>query len=492
MKHMKRFVALFAALALVLAMAAPAFAATASPAKKEDQGTGIITVENAKNGETYSLYRIFDLVSYTPKNGDEAAKAVYKVTSAWESFVQSQGAAYITLDKNGQPTWQAAADVVAFVKLAKSAAESISPVATVTAADNEAKFTSVKDGYYLVSTTTGTLCSLNTENGTEELKIRDKNDVPTVEKKVERTSGESVWEEENTAKIGDTVSYQTTISVKDGAKGYVLHDKMDAGLTLDASSIKVVVNEQEVNEDEGTYSVKITKEKTHGTCTFEIEFADSYVATLADKDIIVTYKATLNGAAKIVDETNKNETWLKYGDSSESVHKDTETKAYSFDLVKTNENGKLLKDAQFELYEDEACTKKIALIKVDENTYRPATVTEKSASGFASAVIVSNETNVITIKGLKGETTYYLKEIKAPQGYNTLTDAAEVKIGTTNLSATMNGTQYTNGGVHVTNKAGTTLPGTGGIGTTIFYLIGGGLMVAAAVLLIAKKRMENK
>lgn len=99
---------------------------------------------------------------------------------------------------------------------------------------------------------------------------------------------------------------------------------------------------------------------------------------------------------------------------------------------------------------------------------------------------------MITIKGLKGETTYYLKEIKAPQGYNTLTDAAEVKIGTTNLSATMNGTQYTNGGVHVTNKAGTTLPGTGGIGTTIFYLIGGGLMVAAAVLLIAKKRMENK
>ena len=56
----------------------------------------------------------------------------------------------------------------------------------------------------------------------------------------------------------------------------------------------------------------------------------------------------------------------------------------------------------------------------------------------------------------------------------------------------MAGTQYTSGGIHVINKAGTTLPGTGGIGTTIFYLIGGGLMVAAAVLLIAKKRMENK
>lgn len=490
MKHMKRFVALFAALALVLAMAAPAFAATASPTKTEDRGNGTITVENAKNGETYSLYRIFDLVSYTPKNGDEAAKAVYKVTSAWKSFIQSQGI-YITLDKNDQPTWQTEADVAAFVKLAKSAAESIDPVATVKAAGDEAKFTNVKDGYYLVSTTTGTLCSLNTENGTDELKIRDKNDVPTVEKKVERTSGEDVWENENTAKIGDTVSYQTTISVKDGARGYVLHDKMDAGLTLNTSSIKVFVGNTEVAADTTKYTIKTTG-KTHSDCTFEIEFADSYVATLAGKDIIVTYKATLNEAAKIVNETNKNETWLKYGDSSESVHKETETKAYSFDLVKTNESGKLLKDAKFELYEDAACTKKIALIKVDENTYRPATEIEKSATDFASAVIVSNETKEITIKGLKGKTTYYLKEIKAPQGYNTLTDAAEVKIETTNLSATMAGTQYTSGGIHVINKAGTTLPGTGGIGTTIFYLIGGGLMVAAAVLLIAKKRMENK
>lgn len=490
MKHMKRFVALFAALALVLAMAAPAFAATASPTNTKDQGTGTITVENAKNGETYSLYRIFDLVSYTPKNGDEAAKAVYKVTSEWKSFIQSQGT-YITLDKNDQPTWKADAEVVAFVKLAKTAAESMSPVATVKAADNEAKFTSLKDGYYLVSTTTGTLCSLNTENGTEELKIRDKNDVPTVEKKVEKTSGKNVWDKENTAKIGDTVSYQTTISVKDGAKGYVLHDKMDAGLTLDSYSIKVTVDGADVTADATKCTIKTTG-KTHSDCTFEIEFADSYVATLANKDIIVTYRATLNDAAKIVNETNKNETWLKYGNSSESVHKKTETKAYSFDLVKTNESGKLLKDAKFELYEDADCTNKIDLIEVDENTYRPATVTEKSATDFASAVIVSNETKAITIKGLKGGTTYYLKEIKAPQGYNTLTDAVVVKIGTTNLSATMNGTQYTSGGIHVINKAGTTLPSTGGIGTTIFYLIGGGLMVAAAVLLIAKKRMENK
>lgn len=131
---------------------------------------------------------------------------------------------------------------------------------------------------------------------------------------------------------------------------------MDAGLTLDSSSIKVTVDGADVTADATKCTIKTTG-KTHSDCTFEIEFADSYVATLANKDIIVTYKATLNDAAKIVNETNKNETWLKYGNSSESVHKKTETKAYSFDLVKTNESGKLLKVAKFELYEDADCTK---------------------------------------------------------------------------------------------------------------------------------------
>ena len=68
----------------------------------------------------------------------------------------------------------------------------------------------------------------------------------------------------------------------------------------------------------------------------------------------------------------------------------------------------------------------------------------------------------------------------------------EITINNADLKANTTENTYTDGGVKVENKAGTTLPGTGGIGTTIFYLIGGGLMVAAAVLLIAKKRMENK
>ena len=99
------------------------------------------------------------------------------------------------------------------------------------------------------------------------------------------------------------------------------------------------------------------------------------------------------------------------------------------------------------------------------------------------------------IKGLKN-TTYTLKETKAPKGYNQIKNGVPVDLTQGSIKTTYtSGTTYNNttdGGYGVLNNAGTTLPGTGGIGTTIFYLIGGGLMVAAAVLLIAKKRMENK
>ena len=100
--------------------------------------------------------------------------------------------------------------------------------------------------------------------------------------------------------------------------------------------------------------------------------------------------------------------------------------------------------------------------------------------------------------------TYYLKETESPVGYNKLTEPIEVKItATTSVTSVSEAVEYknlsetsyktaTDATVKVLNKAGTQLPSTGGIGTTLFYVIGGGLMAVAAVLLVAKKRMNNK
>lgn len=470
--------ALLAAFALVLAMAVPAWA---------EGKTGSITVEKAKAGETYSIYKIFDVVSYD--TSVSPSKIVYKVTSEWKDFfaIGNAGVKYITLDKNDQVS-KTSLDASNAADFAKDAIEwantkKIKATASEVADEKGVTFTDVADGYYLVNTSLGALCSLNNVTGNNAL-VSEKNSVPSVEKKVKNGS---VYDDSNSAKIGDTVDYQTTITITGNVKNVVLHDKMEKGLTFDNNSVKVRVD----NGDVAVSNYTLTTSNLSDGCTFEIEFKDDYIANLpAGTQIIVTYSASLNENAVIGTNGNKNDTWLKYGNGG-SVTDETKTYSYSFDLVKTDNSNKLLAGAQFELYTNKNCTDKVALVKVG-NDYRVASATEKATTKFTSAVIVSNDTSKITVNGLKGETSYWLKEIKAPEGYNELEEPYEFIMGADNMSATLNGTQWGDGGVHVINNAGTVLPSTGGMGTTVFYVVGGGLMAVAVVLLVTKKRMENK
>lgn len=478
MKRVKRVLALLAAFALVLAMAVPAWA---------EGNTGSITVEKAKAGETYSIYKIFDVVSYD--TSVSPSKIVYKVTSEWKDFfaIGKAGAKYITLDKNNQVS-KTSLDASNAADFAKAAIEwantkKIKATASEVADEKGVTFTDVADGYYLVNTSLGALCSLNNVTGNNAL-VSEKNSVPSVEKKVKNGS---VYDDSNSAKIGDTVDYQTTITITGNVKNVVLHDKMEKGLTFDNNSVKVKAD----NGDVAGSNYTLTTSNLSDGCTFEIEFKDDYIANLpAGTQIIVTYSASLNENAVIGTTGNKNDTWLKYGNGG-SVTDETKTCSYSFDLVKTDNSNKLLAGAQFELYTNKNCTDKVALVKVG-NDYRVASATEKATTNFTSAVIVSNDTSKITVNGLKGETSYWLKEIKAPEGYNELEEPYEFIMGADNMSATLNGTQWGDGGVHVINNAGTVLPSTGGMGTTVFYVVGGGLMAVAVVLLVTKKRMENK
>ena len=470
--------ALLAALALVLAMAVPAWA---------EGKTGSITVEKAKAGETYSIYKIFDVVSYD--TSVSPSKIVYKVTSEWKDFfaIGNAGVKYITLDKNDQVS-KTSLDASNAADFAKDAIEwantkKIKATASEVAGENGVRFTDVADGYYLVNTSLGALCSLNNVTGNNAL-VSEKNSVPSVEKKVKNGS---VYDDSNSAKIGDTVDYQTTITITGNVKNVVLHDKMEKGLTFDNNSVKVRVD----NGDVAVSNYTLTTSNLSDGCTFEIEFKDDYIANLpAGTQIIVTYSASLNENAVIGTTGNKNDTWLKYGNGG-SVTDETKTCSYSFDLVKTDNSNKLLAGAQFELYTNKNCTDKVALVR-DGNDYRVASATEKETTNFTSAVIVSNDISKITVNGLKGETSYWLKEIKAPEGYNELEEPYKFIMGADNMSATLNGTQWGDGGVHVINNAGAVLPSTGGMGTTVFYVVGGGLMAVAVVLLVTKKRMENK
>lgn len=475
--------ALLAAFALVLAMAVPAWA---------DGNTGSITVQGAVDGEIYSIYKIFDVTGYDTMTTPH--KITYKVTDGWASFFAkgNPGATYVTLDSKKQisattlDSTNAPAFAAAAITWAKDSAHNIKVTDSKTANKDGVTFTNVADGYYLVDTSLGALCSLDNVTG-NAAKISEKNKVPSVEKKVK--NGDN-YDSSNSAKIGDTVEYKTTITINGSVEKVVLHDKMGAGLTFDETSVKVKVGGADVAE--ASYTLKKPGTESSDPCTFEIEFKDSYIAGLeTGTQIEVTYSATLNKNAVIGGTTgNKNDTWLKYGNGG-SVTDETKTYSYSFDLVKTDNSNKLLAGAQFELHTNKNCTDKVALVR-DGNDYRVASATEKETTNFTSAVIVSNDTSKITVNGLKGETSYWLKEIKAPEGYNELEEPYEFIMGADNMSATLNGTQWGDGGVHVINNAGTVLPSTGGMGTTVFYVVGGGLMAVAVVLLVTKKRMENK
>ena len=483
MKQARKLASLLLALVMVFALATTAFAT--------QEGTltgGSITINDAVPGQTYKAYQILHLESYDTDAGTYA----YKANSAWKDWLRTQ-ASFVSIDAQGYVTWVESADVAAFAKLAQVEAAKMAADATATApADSTTvSFTELKLGYYLVDTTLGTLCSLNTTK--PSVVMEEKNEIPVPEKTVKEDSNDN-YGESNTAQIGDTVDFKTVIHAKKGAQNYELHDQMEDGLTLNQNSITVKVGETALTQDtDYTVAFNVPCKDKNGAdaiCDFEITFTQTYLDRITtNTDIVVTYTAVLNENAEIADATNDNETMLDYGDNSHSEWDVTTTKTFMFDIIKTDSNKKVLNGAKFELYDAQTEGNKIALVKGTDGVYHVATDAEKSADGFTSAVI---EAGKATVKGLDANTIYWLEETEAPAGYNKLASRVRVEIEEANLTTTMTGDTWAtgNGGVQITNQAGTELPSTGGMGTTIFYVLGSILAVGAIVLLVTKKRMS--
>lgn len=465
----KTFKKLFAALlaaALVLAMAVPAFAET-------NATKGSIKIDHTVSGETYTIYRMFKLDSYNAESNTYS----YTVEPAWETFFSTgAGSSYIDLDSNGHPTWKTGADAAAFAKAALTwAADKKISGTKETATGDTVTFSDLDLGYYLVDSSLGALCGLNTT--TPNVTIEEKNGQPTIEKKVK--SHYDGWAEKNTAKIGDTVEFKIVVHVEAGAQSYKVADTMSDGLTFNSSSLKVTYKDAPATAN-SDYTLEPGKNGT----TFTLTFKDSYVADKVGEAIVVTYNATLNDKAVVTG--NKNKATLGYG-TNKTVESETTTYTYEFDLVKVDgATKKLLNGAEFKLYDAENGGSVIKVVPV-AGGYRVANGDE---TGAVDTIKVNGK---VHISGLD-KTTYWLEETKAPDGYNMLTERKPVSLtnGSNNTTLTSSTWSEADHGVAVENNAGTVLPSTGGMGTTLFYVIGGGLMVAAVVLLVTKKRMEHK
>ena len=372
--------------------------------------------------------------------------------------------------------------MAAFAKAALAHAKeaNINPVATRTADSTTVKFENLNLGYYLIDTTLGTLCSLDT--AVSDVEMFEKNEQPPVKKEVKEDSTGN-WGNENTAEIGQTVEFRSTIGAKPGAQGYVLHDVMSAGLTLDPDSIEATGLKKGQDANSGDYHV-VTTGLSDG-CTFEVVFHQSYLDTItANTDIVVTYSAVVNEKAEIYDASNPNKTTLKYGEDSKFETLPSETKTYTFkvDVVKTDDDNKVLDGAQFKLFDAKTGGNEIALIEVSDGVYRLA------KDGETGVEYITTVNGQLEIKGFDANTNYYLEETKAPDGYNKLAERVEIAVKDTNLEATVSNDTWQSGGVHIVNKAGDLLPTTGGMGTTILYIIGGVLVVATGSMLVIRRK----
>ena len=471
---MKKLFAVLLALTLVLSMGTIALAA----------GDGSITVDNAVNGEIYTIYKMF---SYEPVAGS-TNQGRYTVVGGWEAFIAEggDGAVYLGIDADADTiVWKGsvaedgtpdAAEVAALAKAAVAYAKANKIEATDSdeAENGKAEFTGLELGYYAVDTSLGTICSLTTTNKTAN--VSEKNNGATIDKKIVE---DNKLVDANNVAIGDTVNYQSIVTAGKGTVNYVIHDTMSEGLTFKNDSVVVTYNgETLVAGEDKDYVLSVPGTACEDGCTFEIDFTDTFEAKLSENDkVYVTYSATLNDKAVIGSTGNPNEIYLTYGNAQESTKDYVITYTTKLTIDKVDVNDAPLAGAGFTLYKGD--------VAIGEE-------------------VSGDDLTTFVWTGLS-EGSYKLVETTVPEGYNKAKDitftieCAEPKeVTAADNTATWSTTSTEIAVVEnsvfegkVVNNTGTLLPETGGIGTTIFYVVGGLLMVAAFVLLVSKKRMAS-
>lgn len=464
MKKMKKMMALVIAVVMMMAMSISASAA----------GTGTITINNATEGQTYSIYKVFDLESVS---GDNYS---YKVATGWKNFFTTEGnfstgfsTGFYNTYFNGKFDGEYLvgfpaltmndADKAALAKAMLNYAKTNSITATdyTVAGGTTVTFSTLDNGYYLVDSTLGALCSLDTLNNTVE--ITDKNTLPTMTKTAAKA----------TAFFGEEVEFTLAVKVGVGVDAnYVITDTLPTGMTYVANTVSI----------EGwTEGADYTETYDNATGVLTITLIAAKLDDVENSTVNVTYKATLDSDAVVGGTGNTNTAYLTY--KGENTTNTTATVfTYSFDLVKTDTDNNVLSTATFKLYTAETAGTEILLVK-DGTTYK-----YKEVQTGEGAVI---EAGKVTIAGL-APGTYWLEEVQSPAGYNKLTARVQVKIESDNLVATVTDGKYVSGGIEVENKTGSLLPDTGGIGTTIFYAAGALLVIGGVVVLVTRKRMENQ
>ena len=550
MRKVKKLLGLLLAAVMVLAMGVPTFAAS---------GEYTITINNALAGHTYQAYQVFagdlseneeTLSNVTWGDGVDgtailtALKGTEEETTAYENCTTAADVAKV-LETYGENSseMKAFADIVG-----QHLTETTSGTLSAYNSENQSyTISGLAAGYYLVKDKDDTVSGADAYTDfilkvVKNTEATPKSDVPTVEKKVQEDDKYNQdggygngYNDVADWNIGDAVPFKligtlpTNFADYDTYQ-YIFHDTLSAGLDLNEGSIKVYYASNKAGTDKTEipsekYTVNVPGTEKADQCSFEVAFADltSVEGVTAEKYIIVEYTATLKKDAEIGLPGNPNKVYLEFsnnpnsggeGDTGETPEDKVIVFTYELDVTKVDggdgENaGKKLKDAEFKLYDANG-----KYVIVDDE----GKVTGWADNEEGGSILKSGEDGLFKVIGLD-DGTYWLKETKAPDGYNLITDPIKIEIKATTVndqewtamegpsdaltaleikvtvgSTTTSGNGDTESGIVATdieNNKGATLPETGGMGTTIFYVLGAILVLGAGVLLIARRRTKT-
>lgn len=515
---MKKLLAFIASFAMVFTLLVSGVSAA---------DTYTLTIKDTKEGHTYDVYQIFtgDISGSYPNYVLSNVKYGYNFENAGETVPEEELKQITDADAFAQ-------SVQTINKPFKS---------NIASVDGQTVIDGLPAGYYLVVETTESITGQDAYTKrilqvVGNTTIQVKSDVPTAEKKVkenektvtgstdDRIPGYNVGYQYNDVadyNIGDAVPFKLIGTLPSNYDDYdtykyIFHDTLSTGLTYN-NDVKVYV-------DNGGSLVEIKDGFTSNLSDNElaVEFANlkKIESVNSSSKIVVEYTAILNDGATIGLNGNENKVYLEFSnnpnsDGSGDTGKTTEDKVivftYELDVTKTDGDGIALANAEFKLLNSD----KTKVAEISNNIFSQWLDIETDNEGNITngTTLTSGEDGVFIIKGLDSG-TYYLKETKAPEGYNLLTNEIQLDIiattvndqswegkdadeALTKLEITTGG-KTTEGNVNsgivnatVVNNAGSTLPSTGGMGTTLFYVVGAILVAGAAFIVIKRKKAEE-
>ena len=512
MKKMRRIFALLIAMVMVLAMGTTAFAAS----------DGSITVKNATKGYEYKAYKILDATYKTTTTTDETTGETTTSTSVAyttknPTLFSAEGSPWTVgtiADANGNYNVQladgkSASDVNTWIKNNLSNFTAIAPTEGVDAnglaEDAQVKWTGLDYGYYYV--TSGLGANVTVDSNTPDVEVYDKNTTTPVDPSKTIIEIDGVAQEKitkATAHVGSVVKFQIDARTNNWIDQDNIRTEWEVtdtptNMTIDLSSVEVKVNGASIA------STAYTATLTNGTLKVNIPMVDSegnsvYAANTLDENntvlglipIEITYKATIDATAASASATNQ----LPGDNPPPPVVINT----YAFQVAKTDGTDPL-PGAQFELWSAKGVAGgTAAALKFIDNGDGTYTYSE---SGTVTTLDMTTNTTIV-VKGLDTAWSYTLKEITVPAGYNQAADIdiagsslTEVSTTVVNADGTTTTTEIDTTPAStalyketVVNNQGTELPSTGGIGTTIFYVIGAILVIGAGVVLVTRRRMN--